>query len=160
MDKDTERRLGRKIVCNVCRDFLSRGFVQATPTFLVRPLGLFAQFVHFHKFRFGRSFRVQFGVRVMNDPFEAVALNGPAFEHAAEFSEDEGETLACARKLAALIEEEGFRWFFAYRDADSLLASSGSPLSARDRQALGDDLNGKGDEMRRRYSRRLLGLPD
>jgi hypothetical protein len=158
MNKEEERRLARKIVRGVGKEFRSRGFLHSKPTWLVRPLDGFAQFVHFHKFTFGPRFRVHLGIRVMNDPFEAVALNGPSFEHAGRYEADEEETLACTRTLIVLIERDGLPWLSALSDIDGLLQSPRSPLKDRDRQALTDDLAGKQDEARWQVSERLLGL--
>ena len=136
----------------------SSGFIHSKPSFLVRSLGSFAVFVHFHKFSFGPHFRVHFGVRVMNDPFEAIALNGPSFEHAGTYGADEDETLACTRTLIALIEGEGQSWFSKFPDAESLCRAPGSPLQDRDRQALADDFGEKRNAARWRVSEQLLGL--
>lgn len=158
MKKDEEQKLSRKIVRAVGKELRSRGFLHAKPTFLVRPFDRFAQFVHLHKFTFGPCFRVHLGVRVMNDPFVAIALNGPSFEHAGSYDAEEEESLACTRKLIALVEREGLAWFSALSDVDRLLRSSVSPLKNRDRDALLEDVSGKRNEASWQVSERLLGL--
>ena len=158
MKKEEERRLARKIVRGVAKEFRSRGFLHAKPTFMVRPMDRFFQFVHFHKFSAGPRFRVHFGVRVMNDPFVGVALNGPAFEHAGTFGPDEERSLECTRKLIALVEEEGLSWFAELSTVDALFKSSRSPLQTRDREALLDEMRGGRNEASWQLSERLLGL--
>jgi hypothetical protein len=158
MKKEEERKLARKIVRGVAKEFRSRGFLHAKPTFIVRPFEGFAQFVHFHKFTFGPQFRAHFGVRVMNDPFVAVALNGPAFEHAGTYGPDEERSLACTRQLIALVEEEGLSWFSQLSSVEDLLKSSKSPLDARDRRALLEGMRGQKNEASWQLSERLLGL--
>ena len=159
MKKEEERKLARKIVRGVAKEFRSRGFLHSKPTFIVRPFERFAQFVHFHKFTFGPNFRVHFGVRVMNDPFDAVALNGPAVERAGTYGPDEEQSLACTRQLIALVEKEGLSWFSKLSSVEELLKSSKSPLDDRDRRALLDDMSGQKNEASWQLSERLLGLP-
>jgi hypothetical protein len=158
MDKKEERRLSRKIVREVGKQMRSSGFLHSKPSFLVRPLGAFALFMHFHRYRCSPCFRLHFGVRVMNDPFEAIALNGPCFEYAGTFEAAEDETLACTRTLIALIEREGQGWFSKFPDAEALYRAPGSPLQDRDRQALADDFGEKRNAARWRVSAQLLGL--
>lgn len=159
MEKEEERKIARRIVRRVAKEFCSRGFLHTRPTYLVRPLGPFAQFVHFHKFTFGPHFRVHLGVRVMNGPFDAVALNGPSFEHAGSFDSLEDETLACTKQLISLIEKKGLGWFAVFATADALLSSS-SPLRSEDREALRDDIGGAKNELNWRKSATLLSLSD
>jgi hypothetical protein len=56
---------------------------------VIRPGDLVTPFFHFHKFTFGLRFRIHLGVRIMNDTFVALALNGPMHEHADRYSEHE-----------------------------------------------------------------------
>ena len=158
MKKEEERKLARKIVRGVAKEFRSRGFLHAKPTFIVRPFEGFAQFVHFHKFTFGPHFRVHMGVRVMNDPFVAVALNGPSFERAGTYGPDEERSLQCTRQLIALVEKEGLSWFSELSTVEGLLKSSKTPLRERDRKALLDDMHGRKNEVSWQISERLLGL--
>jgi hypothetical protein len=158
MKKEEERRLARKVVRSVAKEFRSRGFLHAKPTFLVRPVGRFAHFVHFHKFSSGAYFRVHLGVRVMNDPFVAVALNGPSFERAGTFGPDEESSFECTRQLIALIEKEGLPWFSGLSTVEALLKSTKSPLGDRERKALLDDMCDRKNEASWQLSERLLGL--
>lgn len=158
MNKEDERKIARKIVRRVASEFRLRGFLHAKPTFIVRPLDGFAQFVHFHKFTFGPHFRVHLGVRVMNDPFVALALNGPSFERAGSFRSDEEQSLECTRQLIALIEKEALPWFSELSIGEALLKCSKSPLDDRDRSAFIEDIQGRRNETNWQLSQRLLGL--
>lgn len=158
MTKEAERRLARRIVRRVGKELRSRGFFHTKPTFLVRPFEYFAQFIQFHKFTYGPHFRVHLGIRVMNDPFDAVALNGPSFEHAGSYETNEAETLVCTQRLVSLIEKEGLPWFSALSEIVGLMESPLSPVRDRVRQALAEDLSGKRKQTDWRRSKRLLGL--
>jgi hypothetical protein len=158
MNKGIERSLARKIIRKVGKEFRSRGFLHSKPTFLVRSFDHFAWFIHFHKFSFGPQFRAHFGVRIMNDPFDAVALNGPSIERAGRYEIDEEETMKCTQQLISLIEGDGLTWFSSLSNTDELMRSSRSPLQDRDRQALLEDLGGRKSDLNWRISERLLGL--
>ena len=41
-------------------------------------MGVTIEFVHLHLYRAGPRFRTHVGIRPWDDPFEAIALNGPA----------------------------------------------------------------------------------
>ncbi len=94
----------------------------------------------------------------MNEPFVAIALNGPSFEHAGEYETDEEITLACTKKLVALIENEAVPWFASLSNEEQLLHAPTSPLKDRDRRALAEDLAGKRNASNYQLSRQLLGL--
>lgn len=160
MEKDEERKIARRIVQRVAKEFRSRGFLHTRPSYLVRPMGAFVQFVHFHKFTFGPHFRIHLGVRVMNDSFEAVALNGPSFEHAGNFDASEEATFDCTKQLISIIEKKGLGWFSTFGTADELLRSPQSPLRSEDREALLDDICGRKNELNWRRSAGLLSLSD
>ena len=158
MNKEEERRLARKIVRAVAREFRSCGFLHTKPTFMVRPCEGFTQFVHFHKYSFGPSFRIHFGVRVMNDSFPAVALNGPASDHVGGYWPDEEQSLICTSRLIELVQQEGLTWFADLSSSKALLNSPKSPLKERDRAALLEDMSGQGSRENRQNSERLLGI--
>ena len=159
MNKEDERRLARKIVRAVARALRSCGFLHTKPTFIVRPCEGFVQFVHFHKYSFGPSFRVHFGIRVMNDSFPAVALNGPSSNSVGNYWPDEEQTMICTSRLIELVQQEGLPWFSDLSNSEALLSSPKSPLIERDRLALLEALSGQGSKTNRQYSERLLGLP-
>src|ERR1700741_4015599 len=72
------------------RDFSKRvaqhGFRRTKTTFWSRGRPGFIQFVHVHLFTFDSSFRAHLGIRLLNDPFDAAALNGPS-SHESEMRE-------------------------------------------------------------------------
>ena len=89
MEKRFERNIARQIVRAVARELGDVGFRQTKPTFVIRPGDVVTPFFYFHKFTFGPYFRIHLGVRVLNDTFAALALNGPSHEHAGQYSERE-----------------------------------------------------------------------
>lgn len=159
MEKKEERRLARKIVRAVAKEFQAIGFLHTKPTFIVRPFEGFAQFMHFHKFSFGPDLRVHFGIRVMNDPFPGVALNGPSFDHDGHYWPDEEQTMICTSRIIELVRREGLPWFSDLSSAKMLLSSLESPLRERDRTAMIEDMDGLRNEVSWQNSMRMLGLP-
>lgn len=140
MDKRVERNIARRIVRAVARELEDLGFRQTKPTFVIRPGDIVAAFFHFHKFTFGPYFRIHLGVRVMNDTFVALALNGPSHEHAGQYSEREEDIQQCIRNMVTYCRTEGLPWLLRWSDPKTLLAAQDSPLHAEDRPALSNAL--------------------
>ena len=157
MEKSLERSLARRIIRSSFRSLREDGFVHSKPTFAVRPMEYIAAFVHVHKFSYGPMFRLHFGIRVLNDPFEAVALNGPALEHAGKYSTQEESIERCIGDLERFIRSEGLPWLARYSDIDVLLASK-IPLKERDRVALKAHLAGNASTESIEQTSALLGL--
>ncbi|MGM9425444.1 hypothetical protein [Hydrogenophaga sp. MI9] len=159
MEKKEERRLARKIVRAVAKEFQAIGFLHTKPTFIVRPFKGFVQFMHFHNYSFGPDLRVHFGIRVLNDPFIAVALNGPSSDEGGRYWPDEEHTMICTSRLVELVRREGLPWFSVLSSAEMLLTSLETPLRESDRTALLEDMDGRRNEASWQNSMRLLGLP-
>jgi hypothetical protein len=158
MDKRVERNIARRIVRAVARELGDVGFRQTKPTFVIRPGELLTPFFHFHKFTFGPRFRVHLGVRVMNDAFVALALNGPSLEHAGQYSEREEDIQQCIQKMVGYCRTEGLSWLERWSDPKTLLEAQGSPLHAEDQQALSNALAGRVNLAAIALSESLLGL--
>jgi hypothetical protein len=134
------------------------GFRQTKPTFVIRSGHIVTAFFHFHKFTFGPHFRIHLGVRVMNDTFDALALNGPSHEHAGQYSECEEDIRQCIRNMVAYCRTEGLPWLRRWSDPKTLLAEQDSPLHAEDQQALSNALAGRSNLAAIALSESLLGL--
>ena len=158
MEQAIERRLTRQVVRAVARDLAASGLSLTTPMFLTRGGELITPFVHFHKFRFKPGFRIHLGIRVMNDPFDAISLNGPYEAELGEFSEREEDVRACVERMVAYCRRAGLPWIERWSDAETLLAARGSPLDRDERSALRDALAGRADPAQVLQSKRLLGL--
>jgi hypothetical protein len=158
MDKRVERNIARRIVGAVARELEDLGFRQTKPTFVIRPGDIVTAFFHFHKFTFGPYFRIHLGVRVMNDTFVALALNGPSHEHAGQYSEREEDIQQCIRNIVTYCRTEGLPWLHRWSDPKTLLAAPDSPLHAEDQQALSNALAGRSNLAAIALSESLLGL--
>ena len=157
MEKSLERSLARRIIRSSFRSLREDGFVHSKPTFAVRPTEYLAAFIHIHKFSYGPMFRLHFGIRVLNDPFEAVALNGLSLEHAGKYSAQEENIERCIGDIERFIRGDGLPWLIRYGDIDSLLASE-TPLKERDRVALEAHLSGSPSIESVKQTSALLGL--
>jgi hypothetical protein len=73
MDSKAKRRLAEVIRRRFTDGLTPTGFLRTKPAFWVRPKVHCLEFVHLHLFTFAPSFRVHFGVRVLNDTFPAAA---------------------------------------------------------------------------------------
>ena len=158
MDKRIERDISRTIVRAVARELGDVGFRQTKPTFVIRPGDLVTSFFHFHKFTFGPLFRIHVGVRVMNDTFCALALNGPSLEHAGQYSELAEDIQQCVRAMATYCRTDGLRWLERWSEPKALLEAKDSPLHSADRQALSNALAGQLNPEAIAHSQSLLGL--
>ncbi|MBE2287654.1 MAG: hypothetical protein IAE77_29625 [Prosthecobacter sp.] len=112
------------------------------------------------------EFGVHFGIRVLNDTFEAVALNGPMsdstrmrvghYHHS--FNAKSGHMFErCIEDLFRFVTEQGDPWFAAYREPNRLLTVD-SPLQDTGREHLRSALAGHSDSERIAASLKLLGL--
>jgi len=80
---------------------------------------------------------------VLNDPFEAVALNGPDSHEAVclrrydfHFDDSEKSLERCAENLFRFCAKEGEAWFECWRSLEELVKSQHSPLGSEAKQAL------------------------
>ena len=158
MEQSIERRLTRQVVRAVARDLADSGLSLTKPMFLTRGGELITPFVHFHKFRFKPGFRIHLGVRVMNDPFDAISLNGPHEADLGEFSEREEDIGACVERMVAYCRRAGLPWITRWSDAHALLTGRGSPLDRDEQDALREAIAGRADPSHVLQSKRLLGL--
>jgi hypothetical protein len=158
MEKSRERSLARKIVRRVATNMKPFGYTLTKPTFLCREYPQIIAFFHFHKFSFGPYFRVHFGIRVLNSSFVAQHLNGPHFEDAYEYSENEESVSRLAQKLTELLIREGIPWVEEWLRPERLVADSQSPLAQDEKSSLVSALRGQLNPEHISLSYRLFGI--
>jgi hypothetical protein len=149
MDKKSEQLARQKILWRFSKHLQRLGFSRSKSSFFIRPAQHLIEFIHVHKYSFDSDFRVHLGLRVLTDPFEAVALNGPDSHEAVcrkkyDFHFDEsGESVEeCAESLFRFCAEDGEEWFKSWRKLERLLQDQGSPLGAEAKKALASALSG------------------
>lgn len=137
MDKKIESSNAEKVRRRVSKLLRDYGFSRTKSTFYTRVWNDRVEFVHLHKFTFGPTFRVHIGIRFLCDSFDAVSLNGPdsdSYRYNKEYSLrfwKEAETLdRCANDILSFVKTVGFNWFDKWKDNNSLLNSTESPLKA------------------------------
>ncbi len=148
------------------------------------------EFIQFHRtgstygspYNASVDFEVHFGVRVLNDPFPVLALNGPSSEHTPiedryhlRFNSKSGSTFErCVDDLVRLVEHYGEPWFRSAASIEALLAPGdppwyrhpASPDALQPRSAIGTEardalkraLAGEGSAECERASLKLLGI--
>jgi len=124
------------------------------------------EFVHLHLFSFEPAFRAHAGIRVLNDTFDAPALNGPTTDdfktngrwtYSLEFGAEEGSVARCVDEIARFCSEVAEPWFERFVGPRILLASE-SPLNERERANLERSFKGLADTETVRSSKKLLGV--
>jgi hypothetical protein len=165
MDSKVKRRLAEVIRRRFTDGLMPTRFLRTKTAFWVRPKVHRLEFVHLHLLTFAASFRVHFGVRVLNDATPAAALNGlasadgfygPRREFVFDFSEREESLAACSADLVRFVTTVGQPWFAGLSDTESLLGPA-SPLGPDERAALRDALNGETRPQIEAVSRKILG---
>src|SRR5689334_18110198 len=76
MDAREKRKRAEAIRRDLSRGLAPLGFRRTKTTFWTREREFVIEFIHLHLFTFEPAFRVHLGIRVLNDSFEAAALNG------------------------------------------------------------------------------------
>lgn len=162
-----------------CADFSARvagfGFERTRKTFWTRSHAFTVDFLHLH--RGGISYgapinasvdvRIDMGIRVLNDDFDAAALNGPSSDdfidhrpryhvrfNARSFSQYDRSLVDATR----LVEEQALLWFAAFSTPEALLERADSPLPTETRERLRIALSTGGDPATVAASRKLLGI--
>src|SRR6187399_1594021 len=101
MDASIKRSLAEEVRRQTTKYLHTLDFARTKSGFWTRPSELFVDFVHLHLYSFAPEFRVHIGSQVLNDPFEAIALDGPATRPVFERYNivGEGELLDAASRL-------------------------------------------------------------
>ena len=112
--------------------------------------------------------RVHLAIRVLNDDFAGLALNGPGTDdfigrrpsgyhlsfNARSFSQYD----RCRDDLVRFVREHGVPWFSEFGDAAVLVERGDSPLSPEARERLRAALAGRAEPTAITASKKLLGL--
>ena len=137
------------------------GFKRTKTRFWIRPRPHILEFVHLHLFSFELAFRVHLGLRVLNDPFEAAALNGPDSDSHRDFQlgfEDSEASLdRCAGQISEFVRDVGEPWFRSWNDQQKLLEDRTSPLNTEAKAGLAAAIAGSAIAGNIQRSRLLLG---
>jgi hypothetical protein len=140
---------------------LPLGFKRTKPAFWTRPHDHVIEFIHLHLFTFGPKFRAHLGIRVLNDTFEAEALNGPDSDGAAYKLEFDAADLAvdeCSSEVVRYCREVGEPWFARWRDHRALVLDKQSPLRQHGKAELRAALDGAASPENIARSRKLFGV--
>ena len=160
LDSKAKRRCAEQVRKLVLRPWANADFRRSKPTFWIRENLHTIDFMHLHLFRSEAAFRVHFGIRVLNDPFAAPALNGPdSRSHPnlqLDFSENPNHINRCAGEIGAFCVTVGEPWFREWAEPRRLLSEE-SPLGSGAKQALRQSLAGASSTKSVHASRVLLG---
>jgi hypothetical protein len=163
----------------LCAEFTPRvvplGFVRTRKAFWTREHPLHVDVVHLH--RGGVSYgapinasvdvRIHLAIRVLNDDFEALALNGPSTSsflgarpgyHLSFNARSLSQFERCLTDSVRFVEEQGLPWLSMFSAADALLDRADSPLLPATRERLRAAIANGGDPARTAASRKLLGI--
>jgi hypothetical protein len=145
--------------------------------FWIRPRTHTAEVVHFH--REGSSYggpisasveiRVHFAIRVFNDSFEAIALNGPRSDpsrvrdggyHLRFNAKSKSMLHRCIDDLVRFLDEYGEPWFRHFEQVEALVNDADSPLGLVQKELLHAAIKGKADQENLAQTNRLLGIKE
>ena len=158
-DTKTKRRLAERVRREVSARLAEDGWTRTKTSFWTRKPGPHhVEFFHLHLFTFAPEFRVHLGVRVLADPFDACALNGPCTASTARLAlgEEASTVTSCATRVSEFVRA-GETWFVMWRTPDALLRD-GSPLDPDSKVALREAICGKPSSAAVAASLHLLGL--
>ena len=116
------------------------------------------------------SFTVSFGIRILNDVFDALSPNGPHYDYSERlraahyhfrFNAQTGSTYdRCIDDLSRYVVHEGEPWFQRFRDTEALLNLVDAPLQDTEKTRLRQALDDKADSTAVSQSLKLLGIKD
>ena len=162
-----------------CREFTEKitslGFARTKKMFWTREHQHTVDFIHFHRSgssygalrNFSVDIRVHFGIRVLNDTFEAAALNGPfsdpaltrAGNYHLRFNVKSWSAYErCIDDLIRFVVEQGEPWFQRFRDSSALVDTRLTPLRSESIEALSAALRGDSEPTNVANSRKVLGI--
>lgn len=163
-----------------CGDFTKRiasfGFVRTKKMFWSRRRAHTVELVHLHRggssygkpINYSVDFRIHLGIRVLNDTFPAIALNGPqsddpqypgTWRYHLRFNAKTGSTYdKCIDELVRFVVQQGEPWFERFKPNEALLTSPDSPLDDREKYSLREAIDGSEDDAAVLHSLRELGI--
>lgn len=162
METSQKRSESEKVRQQLTKLLTPFGFQRTKPTFWTRRNDYTVDFVHLHLYTFAPAFRTHCGIRVLNDSFSALGLNGPDANGIAgnrfEFSDTTESLMSCATHIADFVQDLGEPWFARWRQPNTLMTSAESPLTSDAMAALKTALQGDSSVEFVVQSERLLGL--
>jgi hypothetical protein len=162
VDAKRKGQLAEQVLRLATQKLAVLGFDRRKPAFWVQRQIHRLNFFHIHLFRFGPQFRVHCGIRILNDPFEAEALNGIDSDsfgnYGLSFADGDGAVDRCASAIVQFCTEKGIPWFEKWSDLSGLVQDAESPLLPDQRKALSDALQGREDPKLVRASERLFNV--
>lgn len=163
MDKQIEKKYAEMIRKKVAEILKPLGFVRTKPTFYTRSSDDRIEFVHLHKFTFCPRFRVHIGIRLLCDPFDAIALNGEDSDrfkskYNLDFSMSEESVLQCASNIMLFVQNIGLPWFEIYKESSTLINSKSSPIDTVCKEEYKRFMIGNINWDNVNQSKRLLGV--
>jgi hypothetical protein len=152
-------------------DIAALGFQRTRKMFWARVHEHSADVLHIHRggISYGApisasvSLRLHLAIRVLNDSFPAIALNGPSSDTAVRYhlrfnarSFDLFDR--CVHDLVRYVRDVGEPWFALFREPNALLLRPDSPLQADGKAHLQDALAGRYSEAHLQLTQKELGL--
>jgi hypothetical protein len=172
MEKSVERLCHGKVLRRVARLLARLGFERAKTTFFVRRQQWVIEFAHMHKYSFAPGYRVHLGIRVLNDVFPAVALNGPeshpytcaespnGSHYALDIGPDDASIDKCSSEIVRWCSDVCLPWFDQFHDPHALLMDRASPLGESEKAYLRLEMEGQSDPDSVRASESLFGTTE
>jgi hypothetical protein len=169
----------REGVEKACKEFSERiaplGFTRTKKMFWSRRNVHTVEFIHLHRsgssygkpINYSVEFIVHFAIRVLNDTFEAEALNGPYSDvgllregrYHLRFNAQTGSTYdRCLDDLSRFVTEQGEPWFNKFKNCETLLSSNESPLKESVKNRLRAALDGQSEPEVVDASLKMLGI--
>ena len=167
METKEKRHAALTIARALTKSLALLGFKKTKPSFWTRPAGPTIQFIHLHLFSYAPAYRVHLGIRVLNEDFPAVALNGLSSqdgwfktenEYRLEFDGSNASIDRCVKNLARFCAEVAEPWFSQFADPIDLIVNARSPLNKEQKEWLRLALDGKVQKKNVQRSKKLLGL--
>ena len=117
MDKLLERKLVRKIQNQFGSVLSQYGFIHSKQTFYCKEVEECYLVIHLHKYTFCSGFRIHCAIRIPEDSFNAIALNGPDSdshrknELTLTFDETNQSIEDCVHNMHVFYKETASKWF-------------------------------------------------
>ena len=159
--KRREQANARKVLTRFKNQVVSLGF-ERKGNWFSRKFGNLAHVIHFHKYTYGPCFRMHICIRVLNDSFPVIALNGldsqelDAFQSSLTFNDDLESIQACADVMMEAVVTVAEPWFQS--NTEETLVKPGSPIIDSGREGLIEARKGKANKANVTNSKSLLGL--
>jgi hypothetical protein len=160
-----------RIFKTISDGLLPEGFKRSKSSFWVKELSNTIQFIHIHTFSYNYSFRVHLGIRVKNDSFGEISLNGPysgdgwwqpaklmSKKRTLAFTDLEHSIEICAKNLSEYIQTIGMPWFLKFEDDKELVNNQLSPLKDDEKTALIGMIKGNALSKNLELTNKILGL--